>query len=170
MEWPPQGKRYVALQIGFDAITSFNELITTVHKFNNDSFTFNDFISRALTPSSVVCCPTVAAPIAVFFPQLSYCCCCLIGRAAQNLKYNSSDVQKEWCSFIITMPPTCMQHQSSRSSAVLLQLQSHNNISSCDTMTEYPSPRHHFVNKMGIAIQVNLFNSFVILCGCKLQH
>lgn len=47
-EWPPRGERYVALQIGFDAITSFNELITTVHKFNNDSFTFNDFISRAL--------------------------------------------------------------------------------------------------------------------------
>ena len=43
-------ERYVALQIGFDAITSFNELITTVHKFNNDSFTFNDFISRALQP------------------------------------------------------------------------------------------------------------------------
>lgn len=49
------GERYVALQIGFDAITSFNELITTVHKFNNDSFTFNDFISRALVGPALYC-------------------------------------------------------------------------------------------------------------------
>lgn len=71
MEWPPRGERYVALQIGFDAITSFNELITTVHKFNNDSFTFNDFISRARSFAGVVVgyCDCVGGFLSRFLPR-----------------------------------------------------------------------------------------------------